>query len=415
MKLINNFLSFITAAACSAAISGIMPFSSSAEASATYGDLSYTTVDSDGDGADDYVEITDCYESVTEIEIPAEIEGLPVKSLNSNILSYCKKLKSIHVSESNNYYCSADGILFNKDQTALIKFPPAKIVQEYIVPNNVINIEQYAFHNCESITQITIQEYVSKIEDYCFSGCYNLENIIVTNNNKNFTSLSGVLYNKECTKIIRYPIAKIQTHYKINDNVVHIEKGAFANCANLLYIVFPENLINIGDFSFASCCNLLEISIPETVTIIGSWAFVNCYNLNNLIIPENITSIGQNAFIYCDGLTKLTLINPNCEIFDAKDTISETTAIYGYENSTAQTYAEKYNRNFVSLGEYTETLIGDISGNGEIDLYDAIEIAKAIMGMRTFTEEEKLIADFNKDGTVDLYDAIEIARTLLPK
>ena len=167
--------------------------------------------------------------------------------------------------------------------------------------------------------------------------------------------------------------------------------------------------------SNASCCNLLEISIPETVTIIGSWAFVNCYNLNNLIIPENITSIGQNAFIYCDGLTKLTLINPNCEIFDAKDTISETTAIYGYENSTAQTYAEKYNRNFVSLGEYTETLIGDISGNGEIDLYDAIEIAKAIMGMRTFTEEEKLIADFNKDGTVDLYDAIEIARTLLPK
>ena len=63
MKLIKNFLSFITAAACCAAISGIMPFSSSAEASATYGDLSYTTVDSDGDGTDDYVEITDCYES----------------------------------------------------------------------------------------------------------------------------------------------------------------------------------------------------------------------------------------------------------------------------------------------------------------------------------------------------------------
>ena len=84
-----------------------MPFSSSAEASGTYGDLSYTTVYSDGDGTYDYVEIIDCNESVTEIEIPAEIEGLPVKSLNSNILSYCKKLKSIHVSESNNYYCSA--------------------------------------------------------------------------------------------------------------------------------------------------------------------------------------------------------------------------------------------------------------------------------------------------------------------
>lgn len=37
------------------------------------------------------------------------------------------------------------------------------------------------------------------------------------------------------------------------------------------------------------------------------------------------------------------------------------------------------------------------------------------MGLRTFTDEEMIIADFNMDGTVDLYDAIEIARALLPK
>ena len=56
---------------------------------------------------------------------------------------------------------------------------------------------------------------------------------------------------------------------------------------------------------------------------------------------------------------------------------------------------------------------GDISGNGEIDLYDAVEIAKEIMGMRTFTEAEKQIADINGDGMVNLYDAIEIAKKLL--
>ena len=58
---------------------------------------------------------------------------------------------------------------------------------------------------------------------------------------------------------------------------------------------------------------------------------------------------------------------------------------------------------------------GDISGNGKIDLYDAIEICKNIMGMRTFTDEEKAIADFNKDGIVNIYDAIGIAKELLPK
>ena len=125
---------------------------------------------------------------------------------------------------------------------------------------------------------------------------------------------------------------------------------------------------------------------------------------------KSVTKIGTWAFKDCTSLKSITLNNPDCEIFDTESTISETATIYGYENSTAQAYAERYYKRFVAIED-----IGDISGNGEIDLYDAIEIAKAIMGMRTFTEEEKLIADFNKDGTVDLYDAIEIARTLLPK
>lgn len=56
---------------------------------------------------------------------------------------------------------------------------------------------------------------------------------------------------------------------------------------------------------------------------------------------------------------------------------------------------------------------GDISGNGEIDIYDAVEIAKEIMGMRTFTEEEKEIADINGDGAVNLYDAIYIAKIFI--
>lgn len=56
---------------------------------------------------------------------------------------------------------------------------------------------------------------------------------------------------------------------------------------------------------------------------------------------------------------------------------------------------------------------GDISGNGEIDIYDAVEIAKEILGMRTFTDEEKEIADINGDGAVNLYDAIYIAKIFI--
>ena len=114
MKLIKKSLSFITAIACCAAISSIMPFSSSAEESVkTYGDLSYITSDSDGDGTDDYVKIIDCNESVSEVEIPAEIEGLPVKKIETSTFYDRPNLTDINVAENNNYYSSSAGLLFN--------------------------------------------------------------------------------------------------------------------------------------------------------------------------------------------------------------------------------------------------------------------------------------------------------------
>lgn len=69
----------------------------------------------------------------------------------------------------------------------------------------------------------------------------------------------------------------------------------------------------------------------------------------------------------------------------------------------------------VTIASTEPELPGDISGNGKIDLYDAIEICKSIMGMRTFTDEEKAIADYDGNGKVDLYDAIGIAKKLLEK
>ena len=357
MKLIKNFLSFITAAACCAAISGIMPFSSSAEESVkTYGDLSYVTSDSDGDRIYDYIAIIDCNESVTKIEIPAEIEDIPVVEIKSSAFNGCANLTSI------------------------------------IIPDSVTSIGDFAFENCSGLTSITIPDSVTSIGDHAFYNCSSLTNITVSENNKYFSSLNGVLFNKDKTELITYPNGNERTEYTIPDSVTSIIEGAFAYCSNLI-----------------------TVKIPDSVTDITDKTFYVCSSLTSVIIPDSVTHIGYNAFKYCKNLTSIIIKNPNCEISNGKNTIWETATIYGYENSTAQTYAEKYNRNFVSLGEYTETLIGDISGNGEIDLYDAIEIAKAIMGMRTFTEEEKLIADFNKDGTVDLYDAIEIARTLLPK
>lgn len=104
--------------------------------------------------------------------------------------------------------------------------------------------------------------------------------------------------------------------------------------------------------------------------------------------------------------------------------IFKAKGLYTIDVTSGETYAYLYgNYEYVFSGgtiEITNSetsdethLKGDISGNGEIDIYDAVEIAKEILGMRTFTEEEKEIADINGDGAVNLYDAIYIAKIFI--
>ena len=403
MKLIKKSFSFITAIVCCAAISSIMPFSSSAEESVkTYGDLSYITLDSDGDGTDDYAQIVDCNETAVEVDIPAAIEGLPEKSTRDWAFADCKSLTSISVPDSVN--AIGNGAFSGCSSLASINIPNSVTtirgsafcnclsLTSITIPESVTSIEIAAFSGCSSLTNITIPDLVASIGDHAFYNCSSLTNITVSENNKYFSSLNGVLFNKDKTELITYPNGNERTEYTIPDSVTSIIEGAFAYCSNLITVKIPDSVTDITDKTFYVCSSLTSITIPDSVT-----------------------HIGYNAFKYCKNLTSIIIKNPNCEISNGKNTIWETATIYGYENSTAQAYAETYDRKFVLLIEYTETILGDISGNGEIDLYDAIEIAKAIMGLRTFTAEEMIIADFNKDGTVDLYDAIEIARTLLPK
>lgn len=100
---------------------------------------------------------------------------------------------------------------------------------------------------------------------------------------------------------------------------------------------------------------------------------------------------------------------PTYSVVDITDT---TFTINTYRTDTN----EKIDTQFTIVKETEpEYMSGDISGNGKIDILDAIEICKSIMGMRTFNDDEKAVADYNGDGVVDLRDAIGIAKKLLEK
>lgn len=62
---------------------------------------------------------------------------------------------------------------------------------------------------------------------------------------------------------------------------------------------------------------------------------------------------------------------------------------------------------------YTSPEDGDLTEDYEINLYDAVEVAKHIMGMNSLTEKQLKLGDYNGDSVCDLYDAVEIAKNLI--
>ena len=202
------------------------------------------------------------------------------------------------------------------------------------------------------------------------------------------------------------------TSITIPDSVTSIGDSAFSDCYSLTSITIPDSVTSIGDSAFFSCSNLTSIIIPDSVTSIRNDAFYRCYSLTSVTIPDSVTSIGRYAFSSCDSLTSITIKNPECEIVNSSQTISDTATIYGYEGSTAQAYAEMYDRKFEVISEASEVMYGDIDGDGKIAASDAAltltEYANLASGKESFTEVQFNACDVNGDGKIAADDAANI-------
>ena len=117
----------------------------------------------------------DC-KSLLNIDISGNVISLVI-SIENNDFCGCESLQNINVIGDSPYYTSIDGILFSKDESAIIKFPEGKRLTEYKIPNNVIVIWEYAFRNCIFLQSIDIPNNTTRIGEYAFENCTALQHI----------------------------------------------------------------------------------------------------------------------------------------------------------------------------------------------------------------------------------------------
>lgn len=215
-----------------------------------------------------------CPSAKTSIELSSSVEDIEREAF-----SPYSSLVEIKVAEGNRKYKSIDGVLYDVDESTLLRCPIAKAA--ITLPENITSIEYDAFWNCSHLTEITIPKGIeSGFKGELFMGCDSLEMIYVADGNIGYKSVEGVLYSADGTCLVKCPQKKAAV--TILEGVDKIGDDAFLQCVLLEEIEIPEKVTSIGEYSFFNCSNLKNIQIPDSVDEIGGWAFLKCSNLTDV-------------------------------------------------------------------------------------------------------------------------------------
>lgn len=152
----------------------------------------------------------------------------------------------------------------------------------------VAGIGSRALTGCDSLYGIVIPSCITHIGDTALTLCRNLEYIEVDSANPNYTSVDGILYNKDTTLLICVPAGK-RGEITIPSSVTEIEYEAFYECANLTKVTIPESITKIPYKAFANCKNLDVVidNYQDNVTF-DEWSFMGCKSVTFAKIDESI-------------------------------------------------------------------------------------------------------------------------------
>ncbi len=321
----------------------------------TYGPLTYKLYA-------DTIIITDCDHEAVAVEIPAEIDGLPVVSVEREAFVSCWDLVTMTVDPANTYLEAVDDVLYTEDMSVLIWYG-CKPTESFTVPSSVQTIEGYAFYDNKTLTTVTLPEGLTTIGRDAFGFCYNL------------------------------------TTLELPSTLKTIDSWAFCY-AGLTSLEIPEGVTSIGSGAFQGV-KFTEFTIPSSMTYLDGLMFTDCKELTTLYLPNTITKIGFGLCnksgltdVYYDGTMAAW---QEIEISDSSNEVLLAATIHCTDGDIVPQPA----------------VSGDATGDAEINIADVILINRALLGDATLDDAAREMADVDGNGTLDATDSLYILKYIV--
>jgi len=269
--------------------------------------------------------------------------GKSLATIGEGVFFGCEKLKTITLNSNNAHFSIVDGVLFNKNQTELVCYPPAREGELYEIPSSVETVASNGFTYSLKLKNIVLNNSIKTIGNYAFSHCIELETIVIPSL---VTAMGNSVfyYCQKLNTIVMQP----ETAPSLGQNafmdtpnpILYISPGAtgYNNSVwaqnqkpgfsegGMLYTLFPSDNTKLQVKALHPYFTGQRI-IKNNFTSGGQnypaihieeYAFTKCTGLESLVIGASIQSVGNHAFTDCKALTEY-IVDGNSSVYSSVD------------------------------------------------------------------------------------------------